>query len=62
MKILEFNQKMMKFKKIIRFLKKLTKIQPGERSALEKLGKEMDDQNGAIVSESWLRAKITDMM
>ncbi len=47
---------------LIKFLKKLTKIQPGEKASLEKLAKEMDEQNGAIVSESWLRAKMEEIM
>lgn len=46
---------------LIKFLKKLTKIYPGDRTALERLSKEMDEQKGSIVNEAWIREKIEEL-
>jgi len=47
---------------LIKYLKKLTRIYPGDKEALNKLLKEMDEQEGTIVNAPWLREKIAEMM
>ncbi|MCO6484315.1 MAG: hypothetical protein J5I41_00925 [Saprospiraceae bacterium] len=47
---------------LIKFLKKLTRIYPGDKAALERLSKEMDEHEGAIVNAPWLREKIAELM
>jgi hypothetical protein len=47
---------------LIRFLRKLTRIVPGDQKALEKLLHEMDNCEGGIVNAPWLREKIAEMM
>ena len=46
---------------LIKYLKKLTKVQPGDKKGLDKLSGDMDKEEGNIVSESWLREKIGEL-
>jgi hypothetical protein len=47
---------------LIKFLKKLTKIYPGDKEGLEKLSKEMDEHEGTIVNAPWLKEKIAELI
>lgn len=47
---------------LIKFLKKLTKLYPGDRQGLEKLSQEIDAQEGAVVMGDWLKRKISEMI
>jgi hypothetical protein len=45
---------------LIRFTRKLIRIIPGDKTALDKLKKEVDETKG-IASEKWLREKIAEL-
>jgi hypothetical protein len=47
---------------LIKFLRKLTRIFPGDKVALDKLNKEIDTYEGTIVNATWLKEKISEMM
>lgn len=46
---------------LIKFLRKLTRIFPGDKVALDKLNTEIDTYEGTIVNATWLKEKISDM-
>jgi hypothetical protein len=48
------------FMDLIRFTRKLIRIIPGDKTALDKLKKEVDETKG-IASEKWLREKIAEL-
>lgn len=47
---------------LIKFLRKLTRIFPGDKAALDKLNKEIDAYEGTIVNATWLKEKISEMI
>ena len=48
------------YQDLIKFTKKLTRIMPGDKKALERLKQEIDNTQG-IASEKWLREKIGEL-
>lgn len=46
---------------LIKFLRKLTRIFPGDKAALDKLTTEIDTYEGTIVNATWLKEKISEM-
>ncbi len=45
---------------LIRFVKKLTRLMPGDKKAIETIKKEVDETKG-IASEKWLKEKIAEL-
>ena len=45
----------------IKFTKKLTKIIPGDKKAIEKLRLEISNTEGGIVNLKWLKEKIAEL-
>jgi hypothetical protein len=54
-------QKRKNYINLIRVLKKLTNITPGDKSNIEKIKKELDKMEGIAASKTWLQEKIAEL-
>ncbi|MEM1323958.1 MAG: hypothetical protein AAGG75_27100, partial [Bacteroidota bacterium] len=54
------NQRRKNYLNLIKFTKKLTKVIPGDKKAIDKLKQEIDS-SGGIMNEEWLKEKIAEL-